>query len=220
MADVTFKHPCNIILSGSTGSGKTTITYNIIKNKHLLFSEKPKVVLWYYKQMQSLYRKLRNQNEVNQFIEGAPSSLEDLKQELRKHTKYTPKLIVFDDMMHEVGSILSEAFTVIGHHFNCSILFLSQSLFFGKKEYRTMSLNTKYLLLFKSPRDSSQIMHLARQMNPQDPNVIISAFKDATRHPYSYLLMDFDQQQNDRLRLRTNIFPTKDSPMIVYLPQK
>ena len=53
-----------------------------------------------------------------------------------------------------------------------------------------MSLNCHYLVLFKSPRDSSQVNHLAKQMYPGHVKYMQEAFQDATKRPYGYLLCD------------------------------
>ena len=55
-----------------------------------------------------------------------------------------------------------------------------------------MSLNChyRYLVSFKSPRDSSQINHLAKQMFPGHVKYMQESFQDATSRPYGYLLCD------------------------------
>jgi len=72
-----------------------------------------------------------------------------------------------------------------------------------------MSLNAHYMVLFKNPRDVSQFANLARQMYPKtsQSQFPVEAYKDATREPYSYLLIDLRLAQDEDLRLRANIFP-------------
>ena len=70
-----------------------------------------------------------------------------------------------------------------------------------------MSLNTHYMVLFKNPRDVSQFANLARQMYPKSSQFAVKAYRDATREPYSYLLVDLRPYQDEELRLRKNIFP-------------
>ena len=53
-----------------------------------------------------------------------------------------------------------------------------------------MSLNCDYLVLFKFPRDSSQVNHLAKQMFPGHVKYMQEGFQDATKRPYGYLLCD------------------------------
>jgi hypothetical protein len=84
------------------------------------------------------------------------------------------------------------------------------------KENRNISLNTHYLVLFKNPRDSAQIAHLGRQIFPERVKYFREAFADATSRPYGYLLVDLKTTTPDDLRLRTDIFPDKDTIVYVY----
>ena len=46
------------------------------------------------------------------------------------------------------------------------MLYLVQNLLPKNKESRTISLNSQYMVVFKNPRDASQMSHLARQLHP------------------------------------------------------
>ena len=70
-----------------------------------------------------------------------------------------------------------------------------------------MSLHSHYLVVFKSPRDSSQVNHLARQMFPGHVKYMQEAFEDATKRPYGHLFCDLQPETPTDFRLRTNIFP-------------
>ena len=70
-----------------------------------------------------------------------------------------------------------------------------------------MSLNCHYLVMFKSPRDSSQVSHLAKQMFPGHVKYVQETFQDATKRPNGYLLCDLKPETPTDFRLRTNIFP-------------
>ena len=68
-----------------------------------------------------------------------------------------------------------------------------------------VSLNAHYLVLFKNPRDKSQIGVLSRQL--QMPH-LLPAYEDATGRPHGYLLVDLSPQTPDELRLRSQLFST------------
>ena len=70
-----------------------------------------------------------------------------------------------------------------------------------------MSLNANYMVLFKNPRDASQITHLAKQMYPGHIKYVQEAYADATSRPYGYLFLDLKQNTTEYSRLRTNIMP-------------
>ena len=130
----------------------------------------------------------------------------------------TRNLIVIDDLMAETNERVTTLFTKKSHHRNTSVLYLIQNLFPKNKESRTISLNTHYMVVFKNPRDATQMSHLARQMYPGRAKFVQEAFKYTTRLPYGYLLVDLKQDTPEDMRLRTAIFPD-DDVQYVYLPK-
>ena len=109
--------------------------------------------------------------------------------------------------MNEADQNVCNLFTKLSHHRNVSVVFVTQNLFHRNRHVRTMNLNTHYVVLFKNPRDAGQVAIMARQMYPRKSNFVVEAFRDATREPYGYLLIDPKPETDDRYRFRTNIFP-------------
>ena len=136
------------------------------------------------------------------FVEGVPSDLEYMINPTIRN------LVVIDDLMQELSNNpqITSLFTKGCHHRNLSVVFILQNIFHRGKELRDMSLNCHYLVLFKSPRDSSQINHLAKQMFPGHVKCRQESFQDATSRPYGYLLCDLKPETPTDFRLRTNIF--------------
>ena len=107
-------------------------------------------------------------------------------------------------------------FSVLTHHYNCFTVFLCQNLFNAKNDLRTLSINTQYMVLFNNPRDRSAVANLAKQIFPGRSHMLNKAYRMATSEtPYGYLLLDFQQKQKDKIRLRSHIFP-KERPMRAY----
>ena len=71
------------------------------------------------------------------------------------------------------------------------------------------SRNAKYIVLLKNTRDNIQFTHLARQVYPEDSAGLYKAYLEATKKPHGYLVLDFSQDSDDRLRFRNIIFPDK-----------
>ena len=118
--------------------------------------------------------------------------------------------------MNSVDSSVTELFTKGSHHRNISVIHIVQNLFHQGKEHRTMSLNCHYMMLFKNPRDASQINFLARQMYPHNAKYLQDVYKDATaKPPYGYLFIDLKQETQENLRLRTNILKSEQQ---IYVP--
>jgi hypothetical protein len=101
-------------------------------------------------------RKFFNDYPQVTFIEG----LSDVSQFDGKHRT----LLILDALMIESNDNVSNIFTKVSHQPNVSVVYLSQNLFHRSKQNRTMSLNTHYMVLFKNPRDVTQVANLSRQM--------------------------------------------------------
>ena len=166
-----------------------------LKNKEQMMIPTPHEVVWCYGEWQSAYEQMKDVT----FMEGLPST--------QQWTDGKPRLIILDDLMSEADDRVTKLFTKGSHHRNLSVMFIVQNLFGSNKEQRTISLNSHYLVIFKNPRDVSQITHLAKQMYPGKIKYVQEAFINATESPHGYLLFDLRQDTPDHLRLRTKIFP-------------
>jgi hypothetical protein len=207
------KHPSTIICAGQTGSGKSFFTKKLLINKRVLFDpEHPKHVVLFYREWQKLYDEMKNEKIVNEFIKGMPEE-NKLKKIMEPHVKKGGCLLIFDDLMSDIGSTLSNCFTVYSHHYNATILLLIQSLFLENKSYRICSLNAHYIVLMKNKRDGASVSYLARQISPYNTQYITQAYNKATEKPYSHLLFDMRQETDDLIRIRSNIF---DYPISVF----
>lgn len=128
------------------------------------------------------------------------------------------RLVIIDDLMRETNSDVVDLFTKGSHHFNSSIMYVTQNIFNQGNGRRTISLNAHYIVAFKNPRDRVQIQTLSRQVSPDNTKYIQEAYKDATSVAYGYLLFDLKQTTPDLYRYRTNIFPCDKPANVVYIP--
>lgn len=209
--DPRFKHPFGAIIAGPSGSGKTVFLRKVLEKADEMIDIPPKQIFWIHGIHQPAHDEMKQTIENIEFIEGLPTDLESIID------PSIPNLVVIDDLMNELANDkrLSNIFTKGCHHMNLSCVFIVQNLFCHGKELRNVSLNAHYMVLFKSPRDSSQIMHLAKQMYPGNTKFLQEAFNDATSKPYGYLLCDLRGDTHDDYRLRTNLFP--DERQYAYL---
>lgn len=102
------------------------------------------------------------------------------------------------------------------HHRNLSIFLLSQCLY--PDGLRQISLNSHYIILFKSSRDLAQIRTFCLQVDPTHWRALLEAYQDATQAGHSYILFDFKPNQQDHLRIRGKIFPQESC--VVYIPKE
>ena len=70
--DVTFKCPFNCIMSGSSGSGKTTRLLEFLQLKDVICNAKFYKTYYFYSTWQSIYDEMKLQKLVDYFVEGIP----------------------------------------------------------------------------------------------------------------------------------------------------
>ena len=75
-------------------------------------------------------------------------------------------LLLIDDQAPRIDQNIVDMFTIYSHHLNITCVLLTQSIFCSKKEYRTISLNSHYIVLMKNTRDASSVTNLAKQTHP------------------------------------------------------
>ena len=227
--DVTFKCPFNCIMSGSSGSGKTTRLFEFLKLKDVICNAKFYKVYYFYSTWQNIYDEMKSQKLVDHFIEGIPDqesllSMIDNNAHISKSSSFPDhQLLIFDDLLCDIVSrkdnLMQKLFTVYSNHKKLSIIMLSQMLFKpGDYKFNVLSENVHYLFLFKSPRNASKIIHLAKQISPYDNKFIVQSYKEATLGKFTYLLFDFHQSTPEKIRLRSKIFPSQGT-MTVHLNQ-
>lgn len=223
--DARFKLPANLLAVGPTSCGKTTWLRELIKNKDQYLWPKPKSMFLFYKEWQKNYDDMEKTmmntrgGHTTSFYKysSVPDTIEEMKDILEQVARTEPKIIVFDDYLEDINSVMTHFFTVLTHHYHCFTVFLCQNLFNAKNDLRTLSINTQYMVLFNNPRDKSAVAYLSKQIFPGKSNMLNKAYQMATSEkPYGYLLLDFHQKQHDKIRLRSHIFPN-EKPMRTYV---
>ena len=201
--DPTWQHPFTCVVAGPTGSGKTEWVKSMIQHVSRMVHPVPSQVIWSYGEWQPTYWTLPDHVHLEQGLPDIPTYSQD------------PLLLVIDDQMQEVNSRITNLFTKGSHHRNISVIYIVQNLFDKGKEHRTISLNAHYLVVFKNPRDGSQIIHLAKQLYPGKTKYVRHTFELATRLPHGYLLVDLKQATPEGFRLRSHIFPGEKQEVYV-----
>ena len=199
--------PFTMLVSGNSGCGKSTLVAKIVESSREVFDEVPEKIVICYTQMQDLYDSIQRKAPCPvDMIEGLP---EDLVTSPRT-------LLIIDDLQGQQTKTVADWFTKKSHHMNTSVIYLVQNIFAKTPEHRTISLNAHYLVIFKNPRDASQIMFLSKQVFPSKHQLMVSAYRQATEAPHTYLFVDFKQNTPDIYRLRSSIF----LPCSVYVDEK
>jgi len=199
------KHPFSMVVAGPRRSGKTEFTKKLILESEQKIDIKIDKFVWYFANEQSELTKELSHKVI--FQKELPEH--NLEQEFFGNENV---LVVIDHLMEESNKRddIKSLFTR-GRHLNVSVIFLTQNLFHRGKNNRDVSLNTDYMVLFKNPRDVTIVSNLAKQMD--NTKFMKWAYNDATREPFSYLLIDMRSDTDDRLRFRAKFF---DKYQIVY----
>ena len=140
----------------------------------------PKRILWLYNRWQHLYDIIKaSVSPTVEFIQGIPLDLEQDSFVLPG----TRNLVILDDLMSTAAkdTRINELFTEGSHHRNLSVVAINQNLYYNKDP--TQRRNCHYLVLFNNPLDRQQVMTLARQMYPENPQYLPRYFKMLLPNP-------------------------------------
>ena len=203
--DYRLHWPFRMLVAGSSGSGKTTLVHRIITNTYEAMDKTPRVILLFYAHMQEAYKRIKDSAPCPVvFIKGGPP--DDLK--TKPHT-----LMIVDDLQSSHSGEMLSVFTKKSHHMNTSVIYLIQNVFDRTPSHRTISLNATHIILFKNPRDSSQVTHLDKQVFPGAGGFLTEAYRAVTTDkPHTYIVIDFNQSTPEHFRLRNTLFPLSDFP--------
>ena len=199
--DARIQCPFNMIMAGPTKSGKTTFCLEFLKSRHDMWANPPQHIFLFYQQWQPAYKIMEKQEGVK-LRQGFPTN-EELKRIAGKHKLIGGSLIILDDAYSALeGDLLVDLFLHVSHHQNASVIVITQALYMAKSpSFRTLSLNTHYFVLFKSPRMVGQVATMGSQLFQGYPKGhLLKAYTDATRdRRFSYLFVDFMSQTPEQI---------------------
>ena len=196
--DIRLKENFKIFISGPSRSGKTVFVKNLLQ-KLGIFSKSPtKLVTLVYK----IYQPIYNELNLSYIIEDGPN----LKERIINLTNGEPMLIIFDDCINSLQlPEISDFFLVDGRHRNLSCIFISQKIFINNDNFREITQNSDYFIIFKNPRNIQEIRTLNGQMTPGSVE-LISYYKLATSDPFSYLFINLTQECRNEVKYLSHLF--------------
>jgi hypothetical protein len=200
--DLRLKHPFGMILSGPSGCGKSNFVGKLLQQMQYMVDPVPEKIHWCYAKDQPLHDNLRRTSPIPiEFHEGIPNNMEEMIHNSQK------QVFVLDDLMNEISTSqrIQKLFTQGIHHDNCSLICLVQNIFPPGSYFRTIRLNSHYVVLFKNPADARQISSFSSQFAPKHMASVQKAYDDACQDRYGYLFVDLHPETNEKYRLRSNI---------------
>ena len=196
--DVSIKWPFKWCLVGSSGSGKTQFSLDVIANAFRLFDTPPSKIIIVYKEFQDIYTKF------NEYIPTTLYKEDDIDLEEITKSNREKLLIICDDLYFSKKiNEVAEQFLVKGRHRNTSWIVLTQSIF-NHTALKNISRNSTHITLFKSVRLNEPHIFFS-QLRPQSSKVLQDIYRESTVNSYSYLDIDLSQTCPDNLRYKTDI---------------
>ena len=205
---MVMRSPFTMVISGPTGSGKTVRLLEMISRADDVAEPAPAEIIYCYDDWQPIFDRYANTIRFHHGIIDVDEIPND-----GQH-----RWLVFDDLMDELldNPGANDLFTKRSHHRLLCVILLVQNLF--HKKIRTISLNAHYVMIGKSPRDSSSVLNLAKQAFPGQSKYVMESYRDATREPHSFLTVDLTQKTDDDKRQMKGFPPAPDRALIVYSP--
>ena len=199
--DISIKWPFKWTIVGSSGSGKTHFSLEIIKNSKKIFDNPPTKLVLIYEEYQPIYDDFQKYIPTQLFQEKNV----DLEEISLKQKSDDKLLILLDDLYFSNKlDYISEFFLVKGRHRNISLIFLTQSIY-NKSSLKNISRNSDHITLFKSIRLTEPHTFFS-QLRPGSSKVLKDIYEEATQKPHSYIDIDLSQTCPDKLRYKSDIF--------------
>ena len=211
MFDVRLKENFKLFISGPSRCGKTFFISELLENIDTFTKDPPETILYIYKVWQSKFDEMKS--VVHAFIEDNVNVI----QQIREIALGQKIFVIFDDLINSKSlADISALFTVDGRHMNMSMVFLTQRMFVNNEHFRQISQNCDYFCVFKNPRNSAEIRTLAQQLTPGSLN-LIEIYKEATKNPFSYLLINLTQECDPKVKYISDVFNENHSLKVYHL---
>ena len=210
MIDIRLKENFKLFISGPSRCGKTFFVSELLENIDTITKEPPETIIYVYKVWQSKFDEMKN--VVHIFMEDSKKVIQNIKDVAQGQGIF----VIFDDLINSKSLVdIATLFTVDGRHMNMSMAFLSQRMFVNNEYFRQISQNCDYFCIFKNPRNSSEIRTLAQQITPGSLD-LIEIYKEATKSPFSYLIINLTQECVPDVKYLSHLF-NDDHSVQVYL---
>ena len=144
--------------AGPTQCGKSSFLHELIKSSRKKYSHRPGKFFFFYSVWQELYDEIDKLNYEIEWYAGMPDA--DFIHESVDSTGNDT--LIFDDLAGYLNKSTVELFNVLSHHMHANVCFVVHNLFSKNVFFREISLNSRYICIYKNPRDSSSIFHFAR----------------------------------------------------------
>jgi ABC-type dipeptide/oligopeptide/nickel transport system ATPase component len=222
---IPFRVGARVLLVGSSGSGKTRFLSKIISNRKDFFEITPQKVYFYShsgsRDLQIGQLEQLKNDRSDKLVEFYSANSADMPNDETLFEPYS--MLVFDDLLSgadsdKYGEKLLSFFTRRAHHEQLYCFVTAQTLYSPLKHVKLLNQGANYLVLFKSQRSLQQIRYLATTiLGLGNSRCLTDMYTAVTKsRPYSYVVLDFHPQTDDRIRHMTNVFEENGEPCIAF----
>ena len=205
MFDIRLKENFKLFVSGPSRCGKTFFISELLENIETFAKDPPETILYIYKIWQTKF------DEMKSVVDGFIEDNENVVHQIKELALGQRVFVIFDDLINSKSLVdIATLFTVDGRHMNMSMAFLTQRMFVNNEHFRQISQNCDYFCVFKNPRNSSEIRTLAQQLTPGSLD-LIEIYKEATKNPFSYLLINLTQECDPSVKYLSHVFDENHS---------
>jgi len=198
--DRTLKKNFKIFVAGPSGCGKTIFACDIIQNWPIISRQAFSAIIYCWNQWQPKY------DEMKQLVTHWVRDDDNMIRNIKSIARGKPVFIIFDDAINSKSlPEIANLFMIDGRHSNMSMMFLSQRMFDKDKSFMQISRNSDYFVVFKNPRDASEIGRLAQQLTPGKRG-LLPIYEEATKDPWSYLFIDLTQECPPAVKYTSHLF--------------
>ena len=202
MHDIRFKENFKIFVCGPSRCGKTVFIKDLLQNIPSITKQNITKVIYVYKVWQQIFEDMKLQGLVHFFLREE----ENIVEKIKKLSFGEYSLVIFDDLINsKILEEISNLFVVDGRHSNYSMIFTSQRMFVNNEYFRQISNNCDYIVVFKNPRNYSEIRTLAQQLTPISLD-LLEIYTKATKDPFTYLLINLTQECNEDVKFLSHLF--------------
>ena len=191
-----------------------------------IFKNQPRRVIYIYSEKSHFVEDLYKEKLIDKAIRKLPPTYEKLEELIAPFIREGVILIVDDGLSQLYNSYLPKVFEEFTSKNNCSVIFVSQSIFVEDKNFIRVSNNCHYIVFMANRRNTARIRALAQQVKPCNQAFITKSYYDATKAKrlttpqkagFGYFIMEFNLKSPEVLMCRTNIFPDEIEPITLYV---
>ena len=184
--DGTLSDVFRMIISGSSGTGKSALINKILINENgLCETNFDNIVYLQGVETDStliLKKKFKNKITILSSIPGE-------KELIKKCSQGKKNILIIEDLDIESfnSKLISSCFSKFSHHKKFSIIISTQNLFSQGPHRLTLIRNSTHIILFPNHLDHSVARLISNRINPSDPKKLISLYDFVTTENFGYL---------------------------------